>query len=62
MILDIINKLSIKYPFLQSIALEDNFIQKSEDESDELKNFPYHYGNETYELILEKTKKYLGGL
>lgn len=58
-ILDVINQLSVKYSFLQSIALEDNFIKKSNDQSDELKDFPYHYGNETYEKFLDKVKKSL---
>lgn len=37
--------------------MEDEFISKSEDERDELKDFPYHYGQETYENFVEKVKK-----
>ena len=56
-IVDTINKLSIKYSFLHSISLEDKYIFKSGDKSDELKDFPYHYGSETYEKFAEKIKE-----
>lgn len=56
-IINTINKLSIKYSFLYSVSMEDEFISKSEDERDELKDFPYHYGQETYENFVEKVKK-----
>jgi hypothetical protein len=55
-IIKIINELSKKYHFLNSISLDDEFVFKSEDESDELKDFPYHYGKATYEKFAEIIK------
>lgn len=57
LIINTINKLSIKYLFLYPVSLEDKFIFKSEDENDELKDFPYHYGSETYEKFAEQIKE-----
>lgn len=51
---EVIFKLTFKYPFLHSIFLEDNFVFKSENMDDD---FPYHYGNKTYEYFLNEVKK-----
>lgn len=55
-IIKVINQLSKKYHFLYSISLEDEFVFKSEDDSDELKDFPYHYKSETYEKFVGRIK------
>ena len=51
---EVIFKLTFKYPFLHSIFLDDKFIFKSDDMNDD---FPYHYGNKTYEFFLDEVKK-----
>lgn len=60
-IFKVINELMDKYSYLHSVHVEDKFVFKSEEESDELKDFPYHYGKKTYqefqtrvEIILKK--------
>jgi hypothetical protein len=55
-ILEIINQLSSKFHFLYSVSVDDTFVFKSQDESDELKDFPYHYGVSTYEKFTEMVK------
>lgn len=53
-IIKIIDTLSKVYPYLYSISIDDSLVFKSDDESDELKDFPYHYSEITYSAFVDK--------
>ncbi|MGJ0344503.1 hypothetical protein NG788_07715 [Aliarcobacter cryaerophilus] len=59
MILDIINKLSQKYTFLQSIFIDEQLVKKANSDNEEYNNLPYHYLDGTYGCYVEKFKKSL---
>ena len=59
MILGIINKLSQKYTFLQSIFIDDQLIEKANSNNEEYNNLPYHYSDDTYRCYVEKFEESL---
>lgn len=59
LILKIIDHLSKIHPYLHSISIDDSLVFKSEDESDELKDFPYHYSETTYCAFVDKIRNIL---
>lgn len=58
-IITIIDRLSQKYENLYSIAVDDKLVFKSNNESDELKDFPYHYSEITYNAFVGKIQAIL---
>lgn len=58
-IIEIINKLSIKYKFIKIIKINDDLIHRANSDNEEFNNLPYHYSEETYkQYILEFQKIY----
>lgn len=55
-ILKALNLLSDQHQNLYSISVSDADIIKSNEETDELKDFPYHYGKTTYAAFIKQTK------
>lgn len=53
-ILSSIEKLSLEFTNLHSISIEDKFVYPSNENSDELKDFPYHYDDQTYQIFINK--------
>jgi len=61
-ILHAIEKLSLEFKNLHSISIEDEFVYPTIKNSDELKDFPYHYGTETYKNFVTKVIKTIDGI
>lgn len=58
-ILRAIDLISGENSFLHSIFIEEELVTKSYEDSDELKDFPYHYGVSTYGEFSDKIVKLL---
>lgn len=59
LIVQVLSELEKKYDFLHSIHIEDNYVQKAVSGDDDLKDFPYHYSDRTYEIFVLKVKAIL---